>query len=71
LFGTVQDITERKRVEEALKQSQFYLSEGQRLAHMGSWASSNLGVHWSDDLGICWSEPRCANLADFQLGANP
>jgi len=56
LFGTVQDITERKRAEEALKQSQFYLREGQRLAHMGSWASSDLGIRWSDDLGIDWSE---------------
>src|SRR5580704_14118146 len=56
LFGTVQDITERKRAEEALKQSQFYLSEGQRLAHMGSWASNDLGIRWSDDLGIYWSE---------------
>jgi PAS domain S-box-containing protein len=56
LFGTVQDITERKRAEETLKQSQFYLSEGQRLAHMGSWASNDLGIRWSDDLGIYWSE---------------
>src|SRR5580692_8656842 len=56
LFGTVQDITERKRAEEALKQSQFYLSEGQRLAHMGSWASDDLGIRWSDDLGIYWSD---------------
>src|SRR5580704_16348230 len=56
LFGTVQDITDRKRAEEALKQSQFYLSEGQRLAHMGSWASDDLGSRWSDDLGIYWSE---------------
>jgi PAS domain S-box-containing protein len=56
LFGTVQDITERKRADEALKQSQFYLSEGQRLAHMGSWASNDLGIRWSDDLGIYWSE---------------
>jgi PAS domain S-box-containing protein len=56
LFGTVQDITDRKGAEEALKQSQFYLSEGQRLAHMGSWASHDLGVRWSDDLGIYWSE---------------
>jgi PAS domain S-box-containing protein len=56
MFGTVQDITDRKRAEEALKQSQFYLSEGQRLAHMGSWASSDLGIRWSDDLGIYWSD---------------
>ena len=56
LFGTVQDITDRKRAEEALKQSQLYLSEGQRLAHMGSWASNDLGIRWSDDLGIYWSE---------------
>jgi len=56
LFGTVQDITDRKRAEEALKQSQFYLSEGQRLAHMGSWASNDLGIRWSDNLGIYWSD---------------
>src|SRR6266478_8640187 len=35
MFGTVQDVTERKRAEEALQKSQLYLSEGQRLAHMG------------------------------------
>jgi len=56
LFGTIQDITERKRAEEALRQSQFYLSEGQRLAHMGSWASNDLGIRWSDDMGLYWSE---------------
>jgi PAS domain S-box-containing protein len=50
LFGTVQDITDRKRSEEALKQSQFYLSEGQRLAHMGSWAFNDSGHYWSDEL---------------------
>src|SRR6202030_1863287 len=51
LFGTVQDITDRKRAEEALKQSQFYLSEGQRLAHMGSWAFNAAGFdYWSSEL---------------------
>jgi len=56
MFGTVQDITDRKRAEEALRRSQFYLSEGQSLAHMGSWAAKDLGVRWSDDLGIYWSD---------------
>jgi PAS domain S-box-containing protein len=56
LFGTVQDITERKRAEQALQRSRFYLSEGERVAHMGSWASSDLGIRWSDDLGIYWSD---------------
>ena len=56
LFGTVQDITDRKRAEEALQRTQFYLSEGERLAHMGCWSSSKLGISWSDDLGIYWSD---------------
>src|SRR5580658_1682012 len=50
IFGTTQDITERKRAEEALQQSQFYLTEGQRLAHMGSWAFNDSGHYWSDEL---------------------
>jgi PAS domain S-box-containing protein len=50
MFGTAQDITDRKRSEKALKQSQFYLSEGQRLAHMGSWAFNDSGHYWSDEL---------------------
>jgi len=56
MFGTTQDITERKRAEEALQRSQFYLSEGQRLAHIGSWASDDLGIRWSEGLGIYWSD---------------
>jgi PAS domain S-box-containing protein len=56
MFGTGQDITDRKLAEQALRRSQFYLSEGERLAHMGSWASSNLGIRWSDDLVIYWSD---------------
>jgi len=50
IFGTTQDITERKHAEEALQQNQFYLREGQRLAHMGSWAFNAAGHYWSDEL---------------------
>jgi PAS domain S-box-containing protein len=51
MFGTVQDITDRKRAEEALQRSQFYISEGQRVAHMGSWAFNAAGFeYWSPEL---------------------
>jgi PAS domain S-box-containing protein len=47
-YGTVQDITDRKRAEEALQKDEFYLAEGQRLAHMGSWAFDATGFsYWS------------------------
>jgi len=49
--GTVIDVTEAKRAEAALQQSQFYLSEGQRVAHMGSWAFNAAGFeYWSSEL---------------------
>src|ERR1700752_2348086 len=56
LFGTCQDITDRKLAEQALRRNQFYLSEGERIAHMGSWASRDLGIRWPDDLNIYWSD---------------
>jgi PAS domain S-box-containing protein len=56
MFGTVQDITDRKRAEEALQQTQMYLKAGERLAHIGSWGSRDLGVRWSDQLDVHWSD---------------
>jgi PAS domain S-box-containing protein len=56
MFGVSQDVTDRRRAEEALRRSQFYLSEGERLAHIGSWASTDLGIRWSEDLNIYWSD---------------
>src|SRR6185503_12321921 len=49
--GTVIDITERKRAEEELRQSEAYLSEAQKLSHTGSWAwSLTDGIrYWSDE----------------------
>jgi PAS domain S-box-containing protein len=36
----VLDLTERKRAEEALRRSEAYLAESQRLGHIGSWAGN-------------------------------
>jgi len=36
--GVLTDIEDRKRAEEALRRSEAYLAEGQRLTHTGSWA---------------------------------
>jgi len=37
-YGTAIDIEERHRAEDALRQSEVYLAEAQRLSHTGSWA---------------------------------
>jgi PAS domain S-box-containing protein len=38
ILVTSNDITERKLAEQALRQSEAYLAESQRLSHTGSWA---------------------------------
>jgi PAS domain S-box-containing protein len=49
--GSSIDIEERKSAEEALQQSQYYLAEGQRLGHLGSWAFGANGFeYWSPEL---------------------
>jgi PAS domain S-box-containing protein len=50
--GVGRHITDRKRSEEALRQSQAYLAEAQRLSHTGSWAfdvASNEYVYASEE----------------------
>src|SRR3984885_4021747 len=50
-YGTLTDIEDRKRAEGALQRSQFYISEGQRVAQMGSWAFNAAGFeYWSSEL---------------------
>jgi PAS domain S-box-containing protein len=50
LFGTTQDITDRKRAENALRRAQAHFREGQRLARMGSWTSDGSVCEWSEEL---------------------
>jgi PAS domain S-box-containing protein len=50
-YGSSIDIEDRKRAEGRLQRSEFYLAEGQRLAHMGSWAFDPAGFdYWSPEL---------------------
>ncbi len=57
-YGSSMDIDERKTAEEQLRwnaqelqRSEFYLAEGQRLAHIGSWAFDPDGFdYWSPEL---------------------
>jgi len=54
-FGTqvVRIAIERDRAEQALRQSEAYLAEAQRLTHTGSWAWSPVaaqGHYWSEEM---------------------
>jgi PAS domain S-box-containing protein len=50
--GAVTDITDAKRADQALRRSEGYLAEAQRLTHTGNWAWSAANpqsVHWSQE----------------------
>jgi PAS domain S-box-containing protein len=67
------DITERKRGEEALRRSEAFLAEGQRISHTGSWAVMfpSGEVLWSAEMyRIYGLDPATAELSQqmaFQL----
>ncbi|TMH41889.1 MAG: PAS domain S-box protein, partial [Betaproteobacteria bacterium] len=50
--GTARDVTERRRTEEALRRSETYLAEAQKLSRTGSWAwnaKTKQVSHWSEE----------------------
>src|SRR5260370_27274058 len=56
--GAATDITERKAAEEALRSSEAYLAEAQRLSQTGSWA-------WSPDRDIRYWSEECYRVLSF------
>jgi PAS domain S-box-containing protein len=51
-ISTIRTREDRKKSDEALRRSEAYLAEGQRLSHTGSWAwnvARQENVYWSDE----------------------
>jgi PAS domain S-box-containing protein len=59
-YGTFTDIDDRKRAEEALRRSEAYLAEAQKLSHTGSWARNSA----TGQTGY-WSE-ECRRLMGYE-----
>jgi len=63
----VLDLTARKRAEEALRRSESYLAEAQRLTRTGSWAASpeaERATYWSEETFRIFERPHSASLLD-------
>jgi formate hydrogenlyase transcriptional activator len=56
--GAVTDITDQRRSEESVRESEAYLAEAQKLSHTGSWA-------WSPEQDIRYWSEECYRVLGF------
>ena len=63
-FVIYRDITEPKRAEQRLRQSEAYLAEAQRLTHTGSWA-------WNPATDNTYYSEECYRLLGFEPHGPP
>ena len=65
-LSLVRDITERKRADAALRRSESYLAEAQRLSHTGTIVFSAIGpVYWSEESYRIWGLDPQQGLPDL------
>ena len=68
-YGSDTDIHDRKKVEEALRRSEGYLAEAQRLSKTGSWARDPIAdkiLYWSDEMFRIFGQERQNGLPNSQ-----
>ena len=75
--GILRDITERKKAEKKLQESNANLDKAQEIAHIGSWKrdlNRDQG-HWSDEmyriLGLTPGDPETPSREDFLSRVHP
>ena len=69
--GVGRHITERKRAEEALRRSEAYLAEAQRLSHTGTLAfNATAPVYWSEESYRIWGFDPLQGLPTAKLYCN-
>ena len=68
--GAVMDITAARQAEEALRRSESYLAEAQRLTHTGSWAFDAIkSLYWSEENFRIWGFDPQLGLPDHETAS--
>jgi PAS domain S-box-containing protein len=75
--GLARDISERKRVEDALRESEFFLKESQKIGRLGGWRADpvNNTVMWTEGVYAMLElppsyQPDLANALNYYLPAS-
>ncbi|HEX6736059.1 MAG TPA: PAS domain-containing protein, partial [Azonexus sp.] len=75
MFGTIQDISERVRLEQDLRASESSLREAQAIAHLGSWRLDIASgvLRWSDEVHRIFGLPRSTtpSMEEFAARIHP
>src|SRR6266481_45854 len=68
--GAVMDVTAARQAEEALRRSESYLAEAQRLTHTGSWAFDAIkSLYWSEENFRIWGFDPQLGLPDHETAS--